>query len=35
METEVVAEMAATVTTINENGLKMMKTAGNGTESGR
>jgi hypothetical protein len=28
-------EAAATVTTNNENGLKTMKTAENGTESGR
>jgi hypothetical protein len=32
---EAAAEMAATVTTNNENGLKTMKTAENGTESSR
>jgi hypothetical protein len=29
------AEAAATVTTINENGLKTMRTVENGMESGR
>jgi hypothetical protein len=32
---EAVAETAVTVTTNNENSLRMMKTAENGTESGR
>jgi hypothetical protein len=35
MEAEAAAEMAATVTTNNENSLKTMKTAENSTESGR
>jgi hypothetical protein len=35
MEAEAAAETAATVTTINENSLKTMKTVENGTESGR
>jgi hypothetical protein len=35
MEAEVAAEKVAMVTMINENGLKMMKTAENSMESGR
>jgi hypothetical protein len=35
VEAEAAAEMMATVTTTNENGLKTMRMAENGTESGR
>jgi hypothetical protein len=35
MEAEAAAETVATVTTNTESGLKTMKTAENGTESGR